>query len=122
MDSRHRYMATIVEDSFGCSAGMVDAVIGDQMGTPITTVAARALAAAAAAAAAVAATAAASAAAAGAAGAGAAAAAADVAAAGAGAAAALLLLLLLLLLRPPRRSCGRGVCAGVGKPNLSAEG
>jgi hypothetical protein len=33
MDARHRYMATIVEDSFGCSAGMVDAVIGDQMGT-----------------------------------------------------------------------------------------
>ena len=31
MDARHRYMATIVEDSFGASSGMVDAVIGDNM-------------------------------------------------------------------------------------------
>lgn len=31
MDSRHRYMATVVEDSFGVPSGMVDAVVGDHL-------------------------------------------------------------------------------------------
>ena len=31
MDPRHRYIATIVEDAFGVSGGMVDAVVGEHM-------------------------------------------------------------------------------------------